>query len=302
MTSFILAELIKEAGFPAGVINMVYGNGLHAGAALTSHPHVALISFTGGTATAEKIIQSSAATKKKLSLELGGKNPVLIFDDVDLEKCLATSVRSSFLNQGEICLCGSRIYVQSGIYDTFVPRFIELVKAFVVGDPSHPDTKVGALISKEHREKVESYIKIAVEDGGEILVGGKRPELPGRCANGYFLLPTVIAKVPHSSRAQQEEIFGPVVTITKFEKEEEALHFANDVKYGLAAIVWTENMRRGHRIAHKVQAGTVWVNCWMVRDLRMPFGAGKESGVGREGQEDSMDFYAEKKTICIAME
>lgn len=227
---------------------------------------------------------------------------MLIFDDVDLEKCLATSVRSSFLNQGEICLCGSRIYVQAGIYDTFVPRFIEGVRTFIVGDPRDPDTKVGALISKEHLEKVESYIRIAVEDGGKVLIGGSRPQLQGRCANGYFLNPTVIADVPHTSRAQQEEIFGPVVTITKFEKEEEVVHFANDVKYGLAAVVWTENIKRGHRIAHLIQAGTVWVNCWMIRDLRMPFGAGKESGIGREGQEDSMDFFTEKKTICIAME
>jgi acyl-CoA reductase-like NAD-dependent aldehyde dehydrogenase len=304
MTAYLMAELINEAGIPPGVLNIVFGSGPSAGSALTTHPDVGMISFTGGTATAEKIIHASASGKKKLSLELGGKNPCIIFDDADLEKCLPTTVRSSFLNQGEICLCGSRLYVQSGIYDKFLQRFVEMTQQFTVGDPRDASTKCGALISKEHREKVESYIQIAIEDGGKVLCGGKRPpNLAGtRLENGYFLEPTIIIDVPHTSRAIQEEIFGPVVVVVRFEKDEEAIHFANDVKYGLAAIVWTENLKRGHRIAHQVHAGTVWVNCWMCRDLRMPFGGGKESGIGREGQEDSFDFYCEKKTICFAME
>jgi aminomuconate-semialdehyde/2-hydroxymuconate-6-semialdehyde dehydrogenase len=302
MTAYLMAKLIRDSGIPKGVINIVFGEGRTCGQALTSHPFTPLISFTGGTVTAEKIIQASAVGKKKMSLELGGKNPVLIFEDANMDKCLETTVKSSFMNQGEICLCGARVYVHVSIYDEFISRFIPLVNQFKVGDPKEPGTNLGALISKEHREKVESYIGIAVKDGGKILCGGKRPALSGRCQDGYFLEPTVIVDLPHDSRAQQEEIFGPVITITKFGSEEEGIGLANKSVYGLSAVVWTENVGRANRVAQAVEAGTVWVNCWMARDLRMPFGGGKQSGVGREGQEDSMDFFCEKKVICLAID
>eukprot|EP00009_Paramoeba_aestuarina_P007489 CAMPEP_0201518202 /NCGR_PEP_ID=MMETSP0161_2-20130828/9108_1 /ASSEMBLY_ACC=CAM_ASM_000251 /TAXON_ID=180227 /ORGANISM="Neoparamoeba aestuarina, Strain SoJaBio B1-5/56/2" /LENGTH=490 /DNA_ID=CAMNT_0047915909 /DNA_START=3 /DNA_END=1475 /DNA_ORIENTATION=+ len=302
LTAFMLCDLIKEIGFPKGVINMVFGEGRTAGQALTTHPLTPLISFTGGTVTSEKIIAASAEYKKKLSLELGGKNPVVIFNDANLEKCLETTLRSSFTNQGEICLCGSRIFVQSGIYDEFVKRFTELAKTFTVGDPKDPNTKMGALISKAHLEKVEEYVKIAINDGATLKCGGSRPNLEGRCSGGYFLQPTVLEGIPQDCRAQTEEIFGPVVTISKFETEEEGVKMATNTKYGLAAVVWTENLGRANRVAMEIGAGTVWVNCWLVRDLRMPFGGGKESGVGREGQEDSLEFFCEKTVVCLALE
>ena len=295
MTAFLMAKLIEEAGIPKGVINIVFGEGQTTGQALTTHPDVSLISFTGGTATAEKIISASAAGKKKLSLELGGKNPVLIFDDANLDKCLATTVKSSFMNQGEICLCGSRVYVHASIYDEFLARFLPLVSEWKVGDPQDPSTKMGALISEAHRDKVESYIKLAVQDGGKILCGGKRPVFSGRCENGYFIEPTVIVDVPHKSRVQQEEIFGPVVTISKFETEEEGIALANGVIYGLAAVVWTESVGRANRVSLAVEAGTVWVNCWLARDLRMPFGGGNNLGLGEKDRKIPWNSFVKKK-------
>ena len=302
MTAYMLGEVLVAAGLPAGVVNIVFGDGAGAGSALTNHPDVPLISFTGGTATSEHIIHASAKEKKKLSLELGGKNPTIIFADADLDKCLATSVLSSFANQGEICLCGSRMYVHADIYDEFIKRFVEKVEAFKIGDPKENGTNVGALVSEQHLQNVEKYIAIALKDGGKALTGGKRVQVSDRCKNGYFLPPTILVDVPQCSRSIQEEIFGPVVTISKFSSDDEVVALANGVCYGLAAIVWTENVRKAHTIAHRVQAGTVWVNCWMRRDLRMPFGGGKQSGIGREGQEDSLDFFTEQKVVCVALE
>jgi len=298
VTAWKLCTVLNEAGVPHGVCNMVFGLGSIAGAALVQHPDVPLISFTGGTATAEHIIRDSAPYAKKLYLELGGKNPCIIFDDANLEECVSTTVRSSFSNQGEICLCGSRIFVQEGIYDKFIASFVESTKKLVVGDPSNPKTQFGALVSEEHRKKVEYYLAIAKQEG-KILCGGDRPELSPELEGGYFLNPTIVADLPYTCKIQTEEIFGPVVGITKFKTEEEVIEMANSSKYGLAAIVWTENGKLAHRVSLALESGTVWVNCWMVRDLNVPFGGFKQSGLGRMGGSHSLDFYTEQKTICM---
>lgn len=298
-TAFLLCEIFREVGLPDGVVNMVFGTGAKAGAALVSHPDVPLISFTGGTVTGRAIAQATAPMFKKLSLELGGKNPNIVFDDADLDEAVATTIRSSFLNQGEICLCGSRIYVQESIFETFVQNFVSKVRELRVGDPKSPDTFLGPLVSKDHLSKVMSFLEIARNEGVKVACGGQRPQLGGALAGGYFLEPTVLLNPKHESRLQQEEIFGPVVTITPFRSEEEAIRMANGVVYGLSATVWTQSVRRAHAVSEKLEAGTVWVNTWMSRDLRVPFGGVKASGLGREGQEHSIDFFTEAKNICI---
>ena len=270
-----------------------------AGSALVKHPDVPLISFTGGTATAVHIQNDAAPHFKKLSLELGGKNPALIFDDADLDACIPTAVRSAFANQGEICLCASRIFVQRGIYDQFLKGFIARARGLVVGDPRSPGTHMGALISNQHRQKVLSYIEMAKKEGGDVVLGGGTPDLPGECAGGYFLEPTIITGLDPYKRVMQEEIFGPVVAITPFDTEEEAISLANCTKYGLSATVWTTNVKRAHQISQALDAGVVWVNTWLMRDLRTPFGGMKASGVGREGGRHSLDFYTEAQNICI---
>ncbi|KAL6077357.1 Aldehyde dehydrogenase 8 member A1 [Balamuthia mandrillaris] len=301
VTAWMLAKVMVDAGVPDGVCNFVFGRGPTAGAALVRHPDVPLISFTGGTATAEQIIKDSAPHYKKLSLELGGKNPNIIFADADLTQCVPTSIRSSFANQGEICLCGSRIFVQRPIYEEFKEKFIQETEKLVVGDPKDPKTNLGALISKEHLAKVQYYIELAKEEGGAIEAGGQPPSVDGELSGGYFLRPTVITGLPPTCRVQQEEIFGPVVTITPFDSEEEVIEMANGVRYGLSASLWTENVKRAHRVGQALKAGTVWVNTWLKRDLRVPFGGMKHSGVGREGGTHSLDFYSEQKTICISL-
>jgi len=298
-TAWMLCSIIKEAGIPDGVVNMVFGLGGKAGARIVEHPDVPLISFTGGTVTGERIIRSSAPQIKKVSLELGGKNPTIIFDDANMKKCIPDVIRSSFANQGQICLCGERIFVQEGIYDEFVERFVEGTSKLIIGDPNEPTTNMGSLISKQHLEKVKSYIELAKSENGEILYGGNRVILDGRCRDGYFFEPTIIAKLPNSSRVCQEEIFGPTVCIIPFKTEEEAIELANDVQYGLSASIWTENVGRANRVSLGIRTGTVWVNCWMLRDLRLPFGGTKHSGIGREGGKYSHEFYTEQKTICI---
>lgn len=260
------------------------------------HPKVKLISFTGGTETGKIIASLAAPHIKKLSLELGGKNANIIFDDADLSKVIPTTVRSSFQNQGEICLCGSRILVQRGIYQEFVDKFLKATEDWTVGDPRDPATKMGALVSKEHYDKVVNYIALAEKEGGKILKGGRRPSHTN--PKGNFLEPTIIVGLPHSSAVIQNEIFGPVVTINVFDTEQEAIQMANDVSYGLSASVWTENIGKGNRIARALLVGTVWINCWMVRDLLMPFGGMKQSGIGREGGQCSLDFFTEKKSIA----
>src|SRR6185369_2649098 len=254
---------------------------------------------TGGTKTGEEIARTAAPMFKKLSLELGGKNPNIIFADCNYEEMLATTIRSSFSNQGEICLCGSRIFVERSLYDRFKKDFISQVSALKVGDPLEADTDVGAIVSKQHFEKIMSYIELAKKEGGCILTGGNAVAVDGRCSNGWFIEPTVIEGLPHDCRTNQEEIFGPVVTIMPFETEEEVLRYANSTRYGLSATIWTENLSRAHRVAAGIESGVVWVNCWLLRDLRTPFGGMKDSGIGREGGFEALKFFTEEKNVCI---
>ena len=298
MTAYLLGEIATEAGLPPGVLNIVHGTGPEAGQAIVAHPHIKAISFTGGTATGEHIARTAAPMFKKLSLELGGKNPNLIFADCDYDKMLAVTVKSSFANQGQICLCGSRIYVEASIAEQFKKDFVEKVSQLKVGDPFVSTTNMGALVSKPHLEKVEEFIQIAEDEGGRILYGGKRVSVP-KYPNGYYLQPTVIELDNNDCRIQKEEIFGPVVSIVTFTSEEEAIHMANDVKYGLSATVWTNNLNRTMRISKQLEAGIVWVNTWLNRDLRTPFGGVKNSGVGREGGFEALRFFTEPKNICI---
>eukprot|EP00753_Platysulcus_tardus_P001664 PLAT11444.1.p1 GENE.PLAT11444.1~~PLAT11444.1.p1 ORF type:complete len:586 (-),score=215.02 PLAT11444.1:163-1920(-) len=299
MTASALAEIIDEVGFPAGVFNLVHGLGAEAGAALVGAPGVNAVSFTGGTVTGAKVAAAASTTFKKLSLELGGKNSTIVFDDADLDKAVAGAVRAAFLNQGQVCLAGSRVLVQAGIYDTFVEKFVEQAAALKVGDPSDPDAFLGALVSKAHREKVESYVALAKEEGGTIAVGGKRPELGEPFDSGAFYTPTVVLDLPVTARCSTEEIFGPVVTIHKFDSEQEAIDAANGVRYGLAGSIWTRDLTTAHRVAGKIHTGMLWINCWLKRDLRVPFGGVKSSGTGREGGKFSMEFYSEVKNVCV---
>ncbi|MEO6971179.1 MAG: aldehyde dehydrogenase, partial [Chthoniobacterales bacterium] len=283
MTAFLLCEICREAGLPNGVLNIVHGTGPNVGAPITAHPKIGTISFTGGTVTGRKVAEAGAPLFKKVSLELGGKNPNIIFADADLDAAIAGSVRSSFANQGQVCLCGSRVFVERPAYAEFVRRFVEKTAQLRVGDPLDASTDQGALVSQTQLEKVKFYVDLARQEGGAIALGGSAPEAPNdRCAGGYFFPPTVITGLPVDCRVNREEIFGPVVTITPFDKEEEVIGYANDTEYGLASSVWTQNLSRAHRVAEQIHTGTVWVNCWLVRDLRVPFGGMKQSGVGRE--------------------
>ena len=300
-TAYLLSQVCIEAGLPKGVLNIVHGLGGKAGQTIIEHPEIKAISFTGGTETGKRIAATAAPMFKKLSLELGGKNATLVFADSDLEEAVKESVRSSFSNQGEICLCGSRIFIERSVYEKFKTAFVERVKALKVGDPNDEGTNQGAIVSAQHKQKVLSYIKLAGEEGGKILCGGKEVKLEGRCSGGYFIAPTVIEGLDHKCRTQQEEIFGPIVTIVPFDTEEEALTMANSVKYGLASSIWTSNLKRAHRVSEKIETGIVWVNCWLLRDLRTPFGGVKASGMGREGGWEAMRFFTEAKNICIKL-
>jgi len=298
-TAWMLGEICQAAGLPPGVLNIVQGYGHEVGQALVEHPKIQAISFTGGTATGKKIAATAAPEFKKLSLELGGKNPNIIFADAPYEEMLKTTVRSSFANQGEICLCGSRILVQKEIYEQFKSDFIQKVKEIQVGDPTDPKTFMGAIVSEAHFLKIQSYIQLAQEEGGTILTGGHTLQGEGRCKDGYFIAPTVVEGLSQNCRTNQEEIFGPIVTLQPFLDEKEALQMANSTVYGLSATIWTENLSRAHRLAEQVEAGIVWVNTWLHRDLRTPFGGTKQSGVGREGGYHALHFFTEPKNICI---
>ncbi len=300
MTAFLLSELCIKAGLPKGVLNIVHGLGPSTGDAIISHPKIKAISFTGGTKTGAYIAAKAAPMFKKLSLELGGKNPNIIFADCDFDEMLRTTIRSSFANQGQICLCGSRIFVERPIYDKFKNAFVEKVSRMKVGNPQEVDTKFGAVVGEAHMNKVLEYIELAKTEGGTILTGGERvfPE-DESCKEGYFISPTVIEGLEYTCRTNQEEIFGPVVTITPFDTQEEVVKMANSVEYGLAATVWTQHLTRAHTIAQQLESGIVWINCWLVRDLRTPFGGVKSSGVGREGGFEALRFFTEPQNVCI---
>jgi aminomuconate-semialdehyde/2-hydroxymuconate-6-semialdehyde dehydrogenase len=298
MTAYLLSEICIEAGLPKGVLNIVHGLGGSTGQAIVSHPEIKAISFTGGTETGAHIARVAAPMFKKLSLELGGKNPNLIFADCDYDKMLETTIKSSFANQGQICLCGSRIFVEASIYEKFKKDFVQKVSELKVGNPFEADSNLGALVSQAHLNKVKSYIDSAESQGGKILFGGERVLVKG-FESGYYLQPTVIEVQDNSCTLNQEEIFGPVVTLMSFETDTQALEMANDVKYGLSATVWTNNLNRTMKISKELHSGIVWVNTWLLRDLRTPFGGAKASGVGREGGFEALRFFTEPKNICI---
>jgi aminomuconate-semialdehyde/2-hydroxymuconate-6-semialdehyde dehydrogenase len=283
------------------VLNIVHGLGGKVGSAIVSHPGISVISFTGGTKTGAEIARVAAPMFKKLSLELGGKNPNIIFANCNFDKAVSESVRSSFTNQGEICLCGSRIFIEKPIYEKFKVAFIEKAKTMKVGNPLLDDTKVGAIASQLHFDKVLSYIDLAKEEGGTILLGGNAVKLDGENVDGYFIAPTIIEGLAYNCRTNLEEIFGPVVTLTPFETQEEVLEMANSTQYGLAATVWTENLNTAHHMAAQIKSGIVWINCWLLRDLRTPFGGMKQSGVGREGGWEALRFFTEQKNVCIKL-
>ena len=297
-TAYLLGKVAKDAGMPDGVLNILHGQGGNVGDAIVKHPKIKAISFTGGTSTGEYIARTAAPMFKKLSLELGGKNPNIIYADCDFKEMMSTTLRSSFANQGQICLCGSRIFIERSIYDTFKEEFVRRVEATVVGHPNNSESKLGAIVSKQHMEKVLSYVELAKKEGGTVLTGGERAIVEGY-EEGYYMRPTVIEGLPFDCRTNQEEIFGPVVTITPFDSEEEVLMMANSTQYGLSATLWTSDLKRAHRMANQLHAGIVWVNAWLVRDLRTPFGGVKASGVGREGGWEALRFFTEPKNVFI---
>ncbi|HET7844474.1 MAG TPA: aldehyde dehydrogenase [Xanthomonadales bacterium] len=300
-TAWMLGRLALEAGIPPGVLNIVHGSGPSCGAPLVAHPGVKAISFTGSTKTGAAIAAQAAPQFRKLSLELGGKNPFVVFADADFDRAVDTAVRAAFLNQGQICLCGSRVMIESSIYERFRDAFLEKAAALKPGDPSLPDTEFGAIVSQQHFEKVMGCIALAREEGGRVLLGGQRAHVPGRCAEGWFIAPTVIEGLVADCRTNTEEIFGPVATLMPFDSADEALAMANCGPYGLAASVWSSNLDTAHRFAARVEAGIVWVNCWLLRDLRTPFGGIKQSGVGREGGMEAMRFFTEPRNVCVAL-
>jgi aminomuconate-semialdehyde/2-hydroxymuconate-6-semialdehyde dehydrogenase len=300
LTAHRLAGLCAEAGLPPGVFNIVHGRGEAAGAALVGHPEVPTISFTGGTDTGARIARTAGPMFKRLALECGGKNPTIVFADADLDEALAAGVRAAFSNQGEICLCGSRVLVERPLYERFVEGFVERAQQLRVGDPLEDATDLGALISADHRAKVESYVELARQEGGTIRCGGTRPrDLNDRCRSGFFLEPAVITGLDAGCRTNREEIFGPVVTVMPFEHEQEAVETANATPYGLSASVWTRDIDRALHVSQRLDCGTVWVNCWLLRDLRVPFGGMKHSGLGREGGEEAIRFFTEPKNVCV---
>jgi aminomuconate-semialdehyde/2-hydroxymuconate-6-semialdehyde dehydrogenase len=301
VTAFLLSKICKEAGLPDGVLNIIHGTGLNAGEAIVSNADVKAISFTGSTRAGERIAGIAAPKFKKLSLELGGKNPSIIFSDCDWNKMMTETIRSSFSNQGEICLCGSRILVEESVYEKFKKEFVDKTTQLTVGDPLIENSKQGAIVSKVHYEKILRCIEKAKQEGGKLLCGGNTVKLEGRCANGFFIQPTVIEGLGPGCQTNQEEIFGPVVTLQSFQTEREALQLANSTQYGLAATIWTQDISKANRVAAKVESGIIWVNCWLLRDLRTPFGGMKNSGVGKEGGWEALRFFTESKNVCIQL-
>ena len=301
-TASLLGKIANEAGMPAGVLNILHGTGPEIGNEMVAHPKIKAISFTGGTATGQHIARVAAPMFKKLSLELGGKNPTIVFPDVDIKQTVKEILRSSFSNQGQICLCGSRIFVHQDIYEAFKTSFVDWVSSANVSFPADPNAQIGAVVSKGHMEKILGYIELAKEEGGRVLTGGVRVHLEAPYQDGYYLAPTVIEGLSNSCRTNQEEIFGPVVTIMPFAEESEVLAMANDTKYGLAASVWTKDLNVAHRMADRLEMVIVLVNSLLIRDLRTPFGGMKDSGVGREGGWEALRFFTEPKNIFIKYE
>ncbi|CAI8215088.1 MAG: 2-aminomuconic 6-semialdehyde dehydrogenase [Bacteroidia bacterium] len=299
MTAYLLSEICHKIGLPAGVLNIVHGLGSSTGNSIISSDDIDLVSFTGGTSTGAHIAKIVAPKFKKMSLELGGKNPNIIFDDCDFDEAIRTSLNSSFANQGQICLCGSRILVQRGIYEKFKNEFVAQTNKMIVGDPMNDQSRLGAIVSKPHYEKILSYIELAKEEGGSILSGGASVKLAGNLSEGWYIRPTIIEGLDQQCRTNQEEIFGPVVTIQPFDTEEEAIELANSSIYGLAATIWTSDLSKAHRCSENIKSGIIWVNCWLQRDLRTPFGGMKNSGVGREGGWEALRFFTEPKNVCI---
>ncbi len=299
ITAFLLGKICKEAGLPDGVLNIVHGTGHSCGEAIVQHPDIKAISFTGSTKAGKQIASVAAPMFKKLSLELGGKNPNIIFADCNWEKMMATTIQSSFSNQGQICLCGSRILIEASVYEKFKTEFIDRVKKLTVGDPLEDESRQGAIVSKMHFDKIMHCIKLAKDEGGKILTGGNAVQLSGRCEKGFFIEPTVIEGLGPKCKTNTEEIFGPVVTLQSFSSVEEALHLANDSSYGLATIIWTQDISKANQLATKIESGIVWINCWLQRDLRTPFGGVKNSGVGREGGWEALRFFTEAKNVCV---
>ncbi len=301
MTGYLLSKICMEAGLPAGVLNILHGTGPGCGSAIVSHPEIKAISFTGSTRAGRDIASIAAPMFKKVSLELGGKNPNIIFADCDWDKMMRTTLQSSFSNQGQICLCGSRILVEQSVYEKFKEEFVARARKLTVGDPLDENSKQGAVVSMPHYEKVLGCIDLARQEGGKVLLGGKPVKLEGRCKDGLFIEPTIIEGLGPNCRTNMEEIFGPVVTIQPFATEDEALQLANASDYGLSATIWTQDVSRANRVAAKVHSGIIWVNCWLLRDLRTPFGGFRNSGVGREGGWEALRFFTEPKNVCIEL-
>jgi len=299
MTAYLFSKICVEAGLPKGVLNIVHGLGSKVGDPLTTHPDTPIVSFTGGTVTGKHIAKVTAPMFKKLSLELGGKNPNIVFSDADFDKAVSVAARAAFTNQGQICLCGSRLFVQEDIYEKFKTALIEKTKKLKLGDPKEKGSNLGAVVSKEHMNKILSKIEKAKNLGGKIIIGGKRVILEGDLKDGYYIEPTIIEGLSSDCEINQQEIFGPVVSLIPFKTEEEVIEMANSTKYGLSASIFTENISKGHRVAAKIDSGVVWINTWLLRDLRIPFGGMKHSGIGREGGFKSLQFFTEPKNVCV---
>ena len=299
MTAYLFSKLCIQVGIPKGVINILHGTGPSIGGPIVEHPKIKAISFTGGSSTGKHIASIAAPMLKKTSLELGGKNPTLVFADCDFDTTVSEVARAAFSNQGQICLCGSRIYIERPIYEKFKTALVEKIEKLRIGDPLDESTQHGALVSKPHMDKVLSYIELAQEEGGKVLCGGKTVSVPGRCENGYFVAPTVIEGLPLNCRTNQEEIFGPVCTLQPFDSDDEAVELANGTEYGLATSVWSNDIKRCHRLSRELDFGIVWLNTWLLRDLRTPFGGVKSSGMGREGGLEALRFFTEPKNVCV---
>jgi len=301
-TATLLAEVMKEAGIPDGVYNVVHGFGPNsAGEFLTQHPDVNAVTFTGESQTGAAIMKTVAATVKPVSFELGGKNAAIVFADCDFEEAVNGISEAAFLNTGQVCLCAERVYVERVIFDRFVDALKRKTQSLHLGSPLEESTDLGPLISSEHREKVLSYYKLAPEEGATVVTGGGIPQFGNALDNGFYVQPTIYTGLPESARCVKEEIFGPVCHVAPFDTEDEAVSMANDTKYGLAASIWTTNLKRGHRVAQQMKVGITWVNCWFLRDLRTPFGGAGLSGIGREGGMHSLNFYSELNNICVRL-